>query len=100
MENPDQFTESQRTSSSDDEIIDVENVPEERLWHLPQSRIKAIMKLDPDMNLVSTDSVGPKLIDVWRTCNKIRSAVFRSELNLWNFFKSCDPSKNTLISGL
>ncbi|KAG4066440.1 hypothetical protein HA402_007076 [Bradysia odoriphaga] len=41
---------------------------------------------------------GPQLVHVWRTCNKIRSAVFKTKLNLWDCFKCSDPSKNTLIS--
>lgn len=35
----------------------VEKVVEERLCQLPLSRIKSIMKLDPELNLVSSDSV-------------------------------------------
>lgn len=32
-------------------------MPEERLCQMPLSRIKSIMKLDPEFNLVSSDSV-------------------------------------------
>lgn len=39
-----------------------------------------------------------KLGDVWRTCNKIRAAVFRTDLNLWDFFCPYDPNKNGIIS--
>ncbi|XP_011688757.1 PREDICTED: uncharacterized protein LOC105450541 isoform X2 [Wasmannia auropunctata] len=38
------------------------------------------------------------LNDVWRTCNKIRAAVFRVGLNLWEYYKSLDPDKRCLIS--
>lgn len=37
--------------------VTVEKVTEERLSQLPLSRIKSIMKLDPELNLVSSDSV-------------------------------------------
>ncbi|KAL3279480.1 hypothetical protein HHI36_016990 [Cryptolaemus montrouzieri] len=39
-----------------------------------------------------------KLSDVWRTCNKIRAAIFRIGLNLWDYFLPLDPNKNRLIS--
>ncbi|RZC35018.1 uncharacterized protein BDFB_001668, partial [Asbolus verrucosus] len=39
-----------------------------------------------------------KLGDVWRTCNKIRAAVFRTNLNLWKYFCPLDPNKNCIIS--
>lgn len=40
-----------------------------------------------------------KLTDIWRTCNKIRAAIFRSGLNLWDYYKPLDPKENGLISG-
>lgn len=40
-----------------------------------------------------------RLQDVWRTCNKIRAAIFRVGFNLWNFYKPLDPNNNCLISG-
>ncbi|KAJ3666453.1 hypothetical protein Zmor_001895 [Zophobas morio] len=39
-----------------------------------------------------------KLTDIWRTCNKIRAAVFRTNLNLWEYFCPLDPNKNSIIS--
>ncbi|XP_071638327.1 uncharacterized protein [Temnothorax longispinosus] len=39
-----------------------------------------------------------KLHDVWRTCNKIRAAVFRVGLNLWEYYRPLDPDKRCLIS--
>ncbi|KAH1021753.1 uncharacterized protein LOC109541236 isoform X1 [Dendroctonus ponderosae] len=39
-----------------------------------------------------------KLGDVWRTCNKIRAAIFRIGINLSEYFKLLDPHKNCLIS--
>ncbi|XP_050306314.1 uncharacterized protein LOC126743325 [Anthonomus grandis grandis] len=39
-----------------------------------------------------------KLGDVWRTCNKIRAAIFRMGINLSEYFKPLDPHKNCLIS--
>ncbi|KOX77600.1 hypothetical protein WN51_09264 [Melipona quadrifasciata] len=39
-----------------------------------------------------------RLQDVWRTCNKIRAAIFRVGFNLWDFYKPLDPNKNCLIS--
>ncbi|XP_072384086.1 uncharacterized protein [Diabrotica undecimpunctata] len=39
-----------------------------------------------------------KLGDVWRTCNKIRAAVFRMGINLFDYFLPLDPHKNCLIS--
>ncbi|CAK9796667.1 hypothetical protein ANTQUA_LOCUS837 [Anthophora quadrimaculata] len=39
-----------------------------------------------------------RLQDVWRTCNKIRAAIFRVGFNLWDFYKSLDPNNNCLIS--
>lgn len=39
-----------------------------------------------------------RLTDVWRTCNKIRAAIFRVGLNLWDYYKPLDPGKNSLIS--
>ncbi|XP_036148035.1 uncharacterized protein LOC105829378 isoform X5 [Monomorium pharaonis] len=39
-----------------------------------------------------------KLHDVWRTCNKIRAAVFRVGLDLWEYYKPLDPDKRCLIS--
>ncbi|KAK2582407.1 hypothetical protein KPH14_004725 [Odynerus spinipes] len=41
---------------------------------------------------------GLKLQDVWRTCNKIRAAIFRVGLNLWDHYKPLDPDNNCLIS--
>ncbi|XP_015123214.1 uncharacterized protein LOC107045443 [Diachasma alloeum] len=41
-----------------------------------------------------------KFRDVWRVCNKIRAAVFRIDLNLWDYFKPLDPNNNGLISGI
>ncbi|CAH0558987.1 unnamed protein product [Brassicogethes aeneus] len=41
---------------------------------------------------------GIKLGAVWRTCNKIRAAIFRLGLNLWEYFVPLDPQKNCLIS--
>lgn len=40
-----------------------------------------------------------KLGDVWRTCNKIRAAIFRVGINLPEYFARLDPHKNCLISG-
>lgn len=76
MENPDQFTESQGIPSEENPVngmcafieftfpsltkrsdFAVEKVVEERLSQLPLSRIKSIMKLDPELNLVSSESV-------------------------------------------
>ncbi|KAG4066491.1 hypothetical protein HA402_007127 [Bradysia odoriphaga] len=56
MENPEDFTESQGIPS-EEQHVNVEKVVEERLCQLPFSRIKSIMKLDPELNLVSSDSV-------------------------------------------
>ncbi|CAG9765528.1 unnamed protein product [Ceutorhynchus assimilis] len=39
-----------------------------------------------------------KLGDVWRTCNKIRAAIFRMGINLLEYFTRLDPHKNCLIS--
>ncbi|KAF7382800.1 hypothetical protein HZH66_013202 [Vespula vulgaris] len=39
-----------------------------------------------------------KLQDVWRTCNKIRAAIFRLGLSLWDHYKPLDPDNNSLIS--
>ncbi|XP_076267066.1 uncharacterized protein LOC143200510 isoform X1 [Rhynchophorus ferrugineus] len=39
-----------------------------------------------------------QLGDVWRTCNKIRAAIFRMGINLSDYFKPLDPHKNCLIS--
>ncbi|XP_046608856.1 uncharacterized protein LOC124299634 [Neodiprion virginianus] len=39
-----------------------------------------------------------KLRDVWRTCNKIRAAIFRVGLNLWDYYKPLDPNNNSLLS--
>ncbi|KAI4498944.1 hypothetical protein M0802_006119 [Mischocyttarus mexicanus] len=39
-----------------------------------------------------------KLQDVWRICNKIRAAIFRTGLNLWDHYKPLDPENNSLIS--
>ncbi|GLV45240.1 chaoptin [Carabus blaptoides fortunei] len=39
-----------------------------------------------------------KLSNVWRTCNKIRAAIFRVGLNLWEYYLPLDPNKNCLIS--
>ncbi|XP_017773462.1 PREDICTED: uncharacterized protein LOC108560438 [Nicrophorus vespilloides] len=39
-----------------------------------------------------------KLLDVWRICNKIRSAIFRVGFNLWDYYLPLDPHKNCLIS--
>ncbi|XP_041989289.1 uncharacterized protein LOC121740621 [Aricia agestis] len=36
--------------------------------------------------------------DVWRTCNKIRAAVFRVGINLWDWYRPLDPEGNSLIS--
>lgn len=41
-----------------------------------------------------------KLHDVWRTCNKIRAAVFRVGLDLWKYYRPLDPDKRCLISGI
>ena len=40
-----------------------------------------------------------KLRDIWRTCNKIRAAIFRVGLNLWDYYKPLDPNGNNLLSG-
>lgn len=48
--------------------------------------------------MTQEDRLKTKLNDVWRTCNKIRSTVFRLGINLWDFFKKLDPSQNRLIS--
>ncbi|CAG9864019.1 unnamed protein product [Phyllotreta striolata] len=39
-----------------------------------------------------------KLGDVWRTCNKIRAAIFRMGINLFDYFSRLDPHNNCLIS--
>ncbi|EFN67507.1 hypothetical protein EAG_02894 [Camponotus floridanus] len=39
-----------------------------------------------------------RLHDVWRTCNKIRAAVFRIGLDLWEYYKPLDPDNRCLIS--
>lgn len=39
-----------------------------------------------------------KLGDVWRTCNKIRAAIFRMGINLFEYFMPLDPHKSWLIS--
>nr|XP_003701096.1 PREDICTED: uncharacterized protein LOC100876752 [Megachile rotundata]XP_012135529.1 PREDICTED: uncharacterized protein LOC100876752 [Megachile rotundata]XP_012135530.1 PREDICTED: uncharacterized protein LOC100876752 [Megachile rotundata] len=39
-----------------------------------------------------------RLQDVWRTCNKIRAAIFRVGFSLWDYYKPLDPEKNCLIS--
>ncbi|XP_076678862.1 uncharacterized protein LOC143374525 [Andrena cerasifolii] len=39
-----------------------------------------------------------RLGDVWRTCNKIRAAIFRVGFNLWSYYKPLDPENNSLIS--
>ncbi|XP_047531941.1 uncharacterized protein LOC125067400 [Vanessa atalanta] len=39
-----------------------------------------------------------RLADVWKTCNKIRAAVFRVGLDLWQWYRPLDPEGNTLIS--
>ncbi|XP_060524820.1 uncharacterized protein LOC132701132 isoform X2 [Cylas formicarius] len=39
-----------------------------------------------------------RLGDVWRTCNKIRAAIFRMGINLLEYFKPLDPHNNCLIS--
>ncbi|XP_078046729.1 uncharacterized protein LOC144475059 [Augochlora pura] len=39
-----------------------------------------------------------RLQDVWRTCNKIRAAIFRVGFNLWDYYKPLDPDNNCLIS--
>lgn len=39
-----------------------------------------------------------KLVDVWRTCNKVRAAVFRMGINLFEYFTPLDPHKTCLIS--
>ncbi|XP_011049473.1 PREDICTED: uncharacterized protein LOC105143124 [Acromyrmex echinatior] len=41
-----------------------------------------------------------KLNDVWHTCNKIRAAVFRVGLDLWEYYKPLDPDRRCLISGI
>ncbi|KAK4881782.1 hypothetical protein RN001_005101 [Aquatica leii] len=41
-----------------------------------------------------------KLCDIWRTCNKIRSAIFRVNLDLWDYYLPLDPDKQGLISEL
>lgn len=35
---------------------------------------------------------------IWRSCNKIRAAVFRVGLNLWDYFKKYDPNNNNVIA--
>ncbi|XP_043281125.1 uncharacterized protein [Venturia canescens] len=39
-----------------------------------------------------------KLRDIWRTCNKIRGAVFRVGLNLWDYYKPLDPNNQKVLS--
>ncbi|KAG6448171.1 uncharacterized protein LOC115442276 [Manduca sexta] len=39
-----------------------------------------------------------RLADVWKTCNKIRAAVFRVGLDLWEWYRPLDPEGNSLIS--
>ncbi|XP_012283315.1 uncharacterized protein LOC105701272 [Orussus abietinus] len=39
-----------------------------------------------------------KLQDVWRSCNKIRAAVCRVGLNLWDYYKPLDPNGDCLVS--
>lgn len=40
-----------------------------------------------------------QLPDIWRTCNKIRSAVYRLGFDLREFFKPLDPKQRNLVSG-
>ncbi|XP_057325404.1 uncharacterized protein LOC130667663 [Microplitis mediator] len=39
-----------------------------------------------------------KLKDIWRILNKIRSVIFRVNLNLWEYFRPLDPNNDNLIS--
>ncbi|XP_018321327.1 uncharacterized protein LOC108734325 [Agrilus planipennis] len=39
-----------------------------------------------------------KLGNVWRSCNKIRSAIFRVGLNLWEYYLPLDHGKTNLIT--
>ncbi|XP_067010369.2 uncharacterized protein [Anabrus simplex] len=36
--------------------------------------------------------------DVWRTCNKVRAAIFRYGFCLWDYYLPLDPGRNSLIS--
>ncbi|XP_054262606.1 uncharacterized protein LOC128986314 [Macrosteles quadrilineatus] len=38
------------------------------------------------------------LLDIWRTCNKIRAAIFRSGLDLWSHYLPLDPEGYSLVS--
>lgn len=46
------------------------------------------------------ETVTTGLNNVWRTCNKIRAAIHRVGINLWDHFKLLDPKLNTLVSGI
>lgn len=39
-----------------------------------------------------------KQADIWRTCNKMRAAIFRIGINLFDYFTPLDPNKTCLIS--
>ncbi|KAF7987466.1 hypothetical protein HCN44_003228 [Aphidius gifuensis] len=39
-----------------------------------------------------------KLGDIWHSCNKIRAAIFRFPLNIWDVFKPVDPNASGLVS--
>ncbi|XP_063987045.1 uncharacterized protein LOC135167617 [Diachasmimorpha longicaudata] len=47
---------------------------------------------------MKTSQENQKFGNVWRVCNKIRAAVFRIDLNLWDYFKPLDPHGNGLTS--
>lgn len=50
--------------------------------------------------MVQEDDVAKTGLDnVWRTCNKIRAAIHRLGISLWDHFKLLDPKAKTLISG-
>lgn len=38
------------------------------------------------------------LNEIWRTCRKIQTAVFQSNINIWKEYQNFDPNKNGLIS--
>lgn len=40
------------------------------------------------------------LLDIWRTCNKIRAAIFRCGVDLWAHYLPLDPEGYSLVSGM
>lgn len=41
-----------------------------------------------------------KLQDIWRTFDKIRSAIFRVKLNLWEYFLPFDKTRKNVMTGI